>query len=707
MAAHGKITRAEYLDYFRTVLADLEEDFPNRFLDEVRLQGPDGLKGILNSDNLTRWACVEGWMYTFTREEAYLERSRALLLLVVELIENTPQILWRYVHPKDPETTAAISKAYAAFPGSGWHIGGFSNHLAFGDCGLIMERFGGWDASLERERAMAAGAAIADYRVEKSGFYHFDDERRNNRTLTSARGVFRVAEAFPDHPNAKLWKDWAVRQFTVNLNQPSDEDATGYQSDWFHSILNIIEYLDAGENEYYTPYHKGYFEHFRDLILPGGYCAAYGDSSGTNSAHLPILEKGASVFGDGAYKYAAANLFRRLTEQEPATARQQLGSLRWIDAYRWADDSVEPEFPVMTSKVSTEGTLLLRIGDQTHHSILSLTANDQTSETGSGHGHVDANAINCWAHNGVTLIEDGAYQWKDGIFHNRVLWRSGTDGTTEGVDYFRPLKTQQHWDLKDDSKMVYARSGPSAGVEESWHPDEAVDTCVEFLLQRHSFTATRSRLGNHERTVVVDRLGRGVVFDSIDTNDPVSAVCLFHARTILRQGANWFQVQSTDHSDEHAGLIVNLDSGLLQTEPEVRNQGEENLIYGLVHEAQPWFVTVLLPVSPKHDPTADAEAIELQTVRGRNGDAGEARLVRVPGADGSMFIGCRRGLSGDPIEYAHGLRTDAALLIAIEQPGGGGVLAISAVQATVLEHREETIARALEPEDFHLIVGKR
>ena len=39
-----KVTKAEYLDFFRNVLADLEEDFPNRFLELVKLQGPEGLE---------------------------------------------------------------------------------------------------------------------------------------------------------------------------------------------------------------------------------------------------------------------------------------------------------------------------------------------------------------------------------------------------------------------------------------------------------------------------------------------------------------------------------------------------------------------------------------------------------------------------------------------------------------------------------------
>ena len=88
----GKVTRADYLNFFRRTLTELEEDFPNRFLDQVGLQGPDGLKGIPNSDSLTRWACVEAWMYSFTRDQDYLDRARELLMMIVEMIEKTQEV---------------------------------------------------------------------------------------------------------------------------------------------------------------------------------------------------------------------------------------------------------------------------------------------------------------------------------------------------------------------------------------------------------------------------------------------------------------------------------------------------------------------------------------------------------------------------------------------------------------------------------------
>ena len=692
-----RVSRADYLEFFRTTLTDLEEDFPRRFLDQVRNQG---LQSIHNSDNLGRWACVEAWMYAFTREDEYLQRARDLLLIVVGHIESTPRLLWIYTPPDDPETTAAILRVYASFPGSGWHIGGFSNHLGVGGCSLILERFGAWRDAAERLRVREAAAQLADYRLQKTSFYHFDDDQRNNRTLTSARGVFLIAQAFADHPEAARWRDWAVRQFRVNLNARSDEDASSYQSDWFHSILNIVEYLEEGEQQYFSPHHRAYFQHFRDLILPDGSCAAYGDSTGTNSAHLPILEKGASVFRDGTYKHAAAALFRR-PMGDSATARQQLGSMRWIDAYRWADDDVEPAFPRMESTVTAEGTQILRLGDRTRHAYLSLTSNDQTSKTGAGHGHVDANAISRWTCDGVTFLEDGAYQWPDAIFHNRVLWRPG-EPPGRSIDYFRPRKTRPHWDPKDQNRKIYARRGPSEGVEEGWHPDEAVDTRVELLVQRPHFTASRSALGAHRRTTVLDGSGRCVVFDSIDSEDPVAAVCLFHARTITQQGHGWVRVSADDA--EHAALIISLEPGRLKTEPELRNNAHEHLVYAFARGCRPWFVTVLLPGTGHYDPDPGADGarelgMELRTIHdGSEQDA--ARVVRLPAGDRVTYIGCRRGRGGAPIEYVHGIRTDAMLLYVTEHRDGQ--LEVSAARATVVEHRGEELARADEPADFHL-----
>ena len=90
-------------------------------------------------------------------------------------------------------------------------------------------------------------------------------------------------------------------------------------------------------------------------------------------------------------------------------------------------------------------------------------------------------------------------------------------------------------------------------------------------------------------------------------------------------------------------------------------------------------------------------------MEGGDADESSARIVHLPNESGSTSIGCRRGRGGETMEYAHGVRTDAALVVLDERPHG--VLEVSALQATVVEHEGTAIASAVDPEDFHLTVG--
>ena len=151
-------------------------------------------------------------------------------------------------------------------------------------------------------------------------------------------------------------------------------------------------------------------------------------------------------------------------------------------------------------------------------------------------------------------------------------------------------------------------------------------------------------------------------------------------------------------------MIVNIEPGRMAVEPEVRNNAHEHLIYSFARGCAPWFVTLLMPVSRRYDPdTGDDPAgelgLELRTIHDGS-DQVAARIVRVPAGERVIYIGCRRGRGGTPVEFVHGIRTDAMLLHVTEHPGGK--LDISAVKATVVEHRGKEIAGAGEPADIHL-----
>jgi hypothetical protein len=116
----------------------------------------------------------------------------------------------------------------------------------------------------------------------------------------------------------------------------------------------------------------------------------------------------------------------------------------------------------------------------------------------------------------------------------------------------------------------------------------------------------------------------------------------------------------------------------------------------------PSFISVLLPVAPGHDPAPDVAGLEVQRVGGDTEDG--AGLVHLPEADGWTTVGCPHGRRGGSIEYTHDVRTDADLVLISERPG---MVEVSALHATVVEHDGETLADVAEPADFHFTVDSR
>ena len=94
--------------------------------------------------------------------------------------------------------------------------------------------------------------------------------RTHNIAMTMTRGILGAARALPDHPHAGQWRTWAMETFDRSYNRLSPEDASNYESDWFHSILTMIDILGKGEDAYHLAYHRSYFEHFREMVTPPG-----------------------------------------------------------------------------------------------------------------------------------------------------------------------------------------------------------------------------------------------------------------------------------------------------------------------------------------------------------------------------------------------------------------------------------------------------
>jgi len=681
------VTKGDYLEFFREVLEGYEEDFPNRLIESVTFERIKPLK-LIQVGDLAGWAAVAATMYQFTWEKAYLERARQLLMHVVEGVERTPRELWPQYQYYTPGQMEAIREAYEAHPGAMWHVGCFSCPRTIGLTCYRMQQIEGWESTQQRDRAKQVAAEIMDFRIAPSNYYVFDNGQVNNRILTSARGVFYTSLAFPEHPHAEQWQQWARENFQKSFNRLSPEDAANYESDWFHSVLNIIDLLGEGEDAYHLPYHRAYFEHFREMVTPSGGIVGYGDSGDYgNPAVLPILEKGATVFRDGAYKYAAHQHFMAIRALPVEQKSGYAGALRWLDAYRWADDSVKPRPPGGGGTITHKGMVVLRSGSAPDQTYLALS-----SREGGDHGHFDAGAIAHFSRGRSELLRDGNYMWKQAFFHNRLLWREGQPPGSL-PDYLRPKEMPPH-PSADGNSFVFAGEGPAEGVDDKWHPAEQKFLRTEFLARLPQFNSVRTVLGPQERTIVMDGQVGCLVFDHLRVAETTTAASFYYVPEIVDRGEWWVRGVGMPEQSSQDLLIASLEPRQLGAEPQERRNMIEQVVYSSKVGAFPdgaWFVTALWP-QDKGAETTDLSQVLRQEPIGDAAEGSTAQVVTVGQERGHVTYICRAANQPEPLfyepakpdgtPYSFTLKTDADLL-RLEPTEDG--LRVTIVNGTFLE----------------------
>jgi len=683
------ITRADYLQFFRDVLDFYEQDFPSRIIEMETLTNVPDCK-ILQTFDIARWSIAELNMYEFTGERGYLERGSQLVSAVVNGYLHTPMEVWDYYPLETREGTESCREAYQRVPEEAkwrgyawWHVGGGAEPLGLSLACQALDRAQGWESPKLREEALTALARLTDYhvldefQVDRRHSYAWCRGATHNIAMTMTRGIFGAATLMPDHPHAEQWRQWAEETFRRSFNQPSPEDASNYESDWFHSILTMIDLLGKGEDAYCLPHHRACFEHLKEMITPSGAVVGYGDSGDRgNAAILPVLEKGAAVFRDGTYKHAAHRHFKAIRALSPEEKAGYVEPLRWFDAYRWADDSVEPEPPCACATVTHTGKAVLRSGRTPDQSYLALSSLD-----GGGHGHFDAMAIAYLGKGRSELLRDGHYHWKQAFFHNRLLWREGkAPGAL--LDYFRPQKTPFHT-TADGTGHVFSSEGPAEGVEDKWHPDAEVSMKVEFLADFPQFKAVRAALGPQERTVVLTAGSGVLVFDHLVAETTTTAVCLYYTSEVVDRGEWWvrgrddcyqidedraraFAAQRTTSSilrrddfyqiDEDFRedlLIASLEPRKLSTEPQERRDVMEQVVFNSKVGEFPkgtWFVTALWPQDKQAKAVDLAEVMELEAADGMAEESPE-RIVTIRQEQKLVTYICRAGNQPGPLSY--------------------------------------------------------
>ena len=308
-----------------------------------------------------------------------------------------------------------------------------------------------------------------------------------NRSVGSAVGRDYLAMLLPDdgktperrHYAEAVWNDWWPQRDT-------DENSSGYNGLWLHEIGLWLE-ITGKEQRYQDPGMKQLAERSLAQVTPLGVVPGFGDVVSWCSdpgQWIGLMEKWASVYRDGRFKWAAHRLFEYTLAHEKEM--WQWGNINdstaegLMDAWLAADDSIaekEPELGSLvtyrkaarwTSREERKTGRWFELLDETIPNKLILRTGWQPEDTYAlvelcppmGHGQGDAGSINYLLSQGSVLLADTPYLIKAHTFHNcfvvepdsvpagaRPRWRGGD---------FADMKIEVD-DLHTAPKAAYAR----------------------------------------------------------------------------------------------------------------------------------------------------------------------------------------------------------------------------------------------------------
>ncbi|MCA9176631.1 MAG: hypothetical protein KDB14_19215 [Planctomycetales bacterium] len=239
----------------------------------------------------------------------------------------------------------------------------------------------------------------------------------HNRAFTRACGLALAAQLEPDCAAADSWRQYAddVWRLWTQLGDVT-ENAPNYNRIDSVYLFLLADLLGRGE-EMRRPQVRGMYNRWREQLTPSGAIPAYGDSGQGQlepNADWPLrhgwaewvagFERAAVCYGDGAFRDAAARLFRRGMRSEPLGRRyfhaQSLSAL--MEAGEWTDDTLASVPMPMRSQLqrrpdpwseSVLDKLVMRLpsADATPYLLMDLYSRGH-------HGHVNQ-------HGGINWLE--------------------------------------------------------------------------------------------------------------------------------------------------------------------------------------------------------------------------------------------------------------------------------------------------------------
>jgi hypothetical protein len=464
--------------------------------------------------------------------------------------------------------------------------------------------------------------------------FRFPEWGTHNRAMLRAEAFTYAYQAMPDNPGAPRWREMAEAVAQDNLNHWEIEDASNYNPVWLHALFSYAEAANANE-VYSSPMMRYYYAFYTKLIGPNGTIPDYGDAVWNSASGglrlVAFFEKGASVFKDPEFKWAASSILASVKAVRDTVGVGEAYHLS--DAYRWADEAVTAVKPASLSQVVLEDVIgkkvVFRDGWEPTSTYLLLSYRDEgeggwldrrylrqtisVEEEKMHHGHADENSIVLLMSKGSVLLHDAGYRdglpsgqygaWRQDYFHNRLVARKDKRDKTQGL-------------------LEFLRNSGAYRQVRTHEVDFATLRDVDMSRTR----LVDEKLGYQtDRTVVYVRdPGYFVVIDGVKIlrSDYYTFTTLWHAQKVLSRGDHYFDI-ATDSVPgfsfpDHQSLLVYFPETYAKSEgvePIRRHSQDEQAVYQTVSSQYKAgdtevFVTILVP----HNRGADLQEL-MQNIR--------------------------------------------------------------------------------------------
>jgi hypothetical protein len=480
-----------------------------------------------------------GFLYQDSGEEKYARKAVEMLLVYEELKKIFPKEYYED-RVEYAEGLPPISNFFSmySYPKA---------YLYIKDCKSISKK--------DREIIEKGVADCANFLM------NYPEWGPMNRAILRSETFFYAALALPDHPDRKKWERMAQVLSSDSYQRWEEEDAAGYHPVWLLSLMRMVE--ATGDKHFYrSAIPRYYFDYFVNLTTPAGLIADFGDARWPSDWYrfIPIYEKGAAVYQEPMYKWMVNRIWDRIRESGFKLTSAYV-ALTFVDAYKWMDETVQPEAPLPGSRLVMEDVVgkkvVFRDGFEPSSTFLLLNYRDEgegafagreflrttitAEEEKTHHGHSDENSISSLFYDGSILLHDGGYRdklpsgeygrFRADYFHNRIVTRKNQ----RWIQLEGERKEQSLWEFIRNSG--------------SYRPVET--QLINFLtFDNVDYSRTRlidEEMGYHwDRVIVYHKPDQFfVVVDAIKTlrKDFFTHANLWHSRHILQQGDQWFDTE--------------------------------------------------------------------------------------------------------------------------------------------------------------------